>query len=303
MNPEVRILETGQLETPAGQIQHLFVAGRDLFMRRSERFRCLASEHPLGDYLAFLGVLAGAQQEALDQLATLHLPDSRDQQHGRPLLEARSWPRNPVWQEGLSIILEKIDKTDLPPAARMTVNELLQANASSLEEMAENILAGNLAGISPQKLPFVAAALQVYWVHMATTLGEGAFGSLEQGGLCPVCGSYPSAGIVKQSGAGQGLRYLCCSLCASQWHMVRIKCSNCASTQGINHYALEGSDGAVKTESCDECGTYLKLFYLGKDPRMEAMADDLATLALDMLMDAGGKVRGGPNLFFHPGRD
>jgi FdhE protein len=34
---------------------------------------------------------------------------------------------------------------------------------------------------------------------------------------------------------------------------------------------------------------------------MEAMADDLATLALDMLMDSAGKFRGGPNLFFHPG--
>ena len=34
---------------------------------------------------------------------------------------------------------------------------------------------------------------------------------------------------------------------------------------------------------------------------MDAMADDLATLALDMLMDNEGKVRGGPNLFFHPG--
>jgi hypothetical protein len=30
-------------------------------------------------------------------------------------------------------------------------------------------------------------------------------------------------------------------------------------------------------------------------------ADDLATLALDMLMDEAGKARSGPNLFFHPG--
>ncbi|HXY55816.1 MAG TPA: formate dehydrogenase accessory protein FdhE, partial [Nitrospirota bacterium] len=54
-------------------------------------------------------------------------------------------------------------------------------------------------------------------------------------------------------------------------------------------------------ESCNNCNSYLKLFYLAKDSRMEAMADDLATLALDMLMDKEGKMRGGPNLFFHPG--
>jgi len=41
--------------------------------------------------------------------------------------------------------------------------------------------------------------------------------------------------------------------------------------------------------------------YLGKDGGMEAMADDLATLAMDMLMEKEGTVRGGPNLFFHPG--
>lgn len=35
---------------------------------------------------------------------------------------------------------------------------------------------------------------------------------------------------------------------------------------------------------------------------MEAVADDLASLALDMLMDNKGKMRCGPNLFFHPGR-
>ena len=116
-----------------------------------------------------------------------------------------------------------------------------------------------------------------------------------------MCGSHPVAGIVRSGGAEQGLRYLCCSLCASQWHMVRIKCSSCESTHGINHYILEGSNGAVKAESCDDCNSYLKLLYLEKDRQMEAMADDLATLALDMLMDKEGKARSGPNLFFHPG--
>jgi len=31
------------------------------------------------------------------------------------------------------------------------------------------------------------------------------------------------------------------------------------------------------------------------------MADDMATLSLDMLMDEAGMARCGPNLFFHPG--
>jgi len=167
--------------------------------------------------------------------------------------------------------------------------------------MADRILAGELAKVIPQELPFVAAALQVYWLQMATALGESAFGQLEHGGLCPVCGSFPNAGIVRTGGKEQGLRYLCCSLCASQWHMVRIKCSCCEATHGINHYTLEGSNGAVKAESCDSCSSYLKLLYLEKDQQMDALADDLATLALDMLMDREGKARSGANLFIHPG--
>ena len=43
------------------------------------------------------------------------------------------------------------------------------------------------------------------------------------------------------------------------------------------------------------------MFYMEKDNQVEAVADDLASLALDVLMDETGKARGGPNLFFHPG--
>ena len=307
MNTEVRILEPGQMELPVGQIRFLFLPGRDLFACRAERFRLLSRGHPLGDYLAFLALLADAQQNVLNQFPTLPLPDHNEQalcrEHGMPVLGCQSWPRNPAWRRGgLKMILQQMIKAAIPPAASETVAGLMQASETGLEEMADRILAGDLADIPPQELPFVAAALQVYWVKMASSLGEDAFGRLERGGLCPVCGSYPSTGMVSIVGARQGLRYLSCSLCASQWHMVRIKCSNCESTQGINLYALEGSNGAVKAESCDDCNVYLKLLYLEKDPQMEAMADDLATLALDVLMDKEGKARGGPNLFFHPGR-
>ncbi len=306
MNAEGRILKPGQIEAPAGEIRFLFLAGRDLFARRAERFRLLSEGHPLGDYLAFLALLADAQQKALNLFPTLSLPDPKEQalcrDHGMLLLGARSWPRDPAWRGGLTKILQQMGEVALPTTARETVVSLIHASETGLEEMGDRILAGDLGAIPPRELPFVAAALQVYWLQMASALGERAFGRLEQGGICPVCGSYPVAGIVRSGGAEQGLRYLCCSLCASQWHMVRIKCSNCESTNGINHYTLEGSSGAVKAESCDDCSTYLKLLYLEKDGRMEAMADDLASLALDMLMDNEGKARGGPNLFFHPGR-
>jgi len=305
MSGAARILEPGQLEAPAGEIRFLFLAGRDIFARRAERYRQLAPGHSLGEYLDFLALLADAQQGALDRFPAQPLPDSREQAHSReqglPLLATRSWPRDPAWRGALAEILAQLGQAPLPPAAAATVAELRQARESYLEEIADRILGGDLDRVSPQELPFVAAALQVYWVHLASSLEVTATGRHEQGGICPVCGSTPNVGLVNVSGAEQGLRYLCCSLCASQWHMVRIKCSICASTHGINHYIQEGSNSAVKAESCDDCNCYLKLLYLDQDPRMEAVADDLATLSLDLLMDQEGKARGGPNLYFHPG--
>lgn len=305
MNPEARVVEPGQIEAPVGKIRFLSLPSRDLFSRRAERLRFLSKAHSLGDYLAFLAILADAQQDALDQFPPLSLPDPKTQahcrEHGMPLLDARFLQRDPAWRAGLKMILEQMDKAALPAAASKTVVGLMEASEASLEEVADRIVAGDFADVSSQELPFVAAALQVYWVQMASSLKEDAFGRLEKGGLCPVCGSYPSVGIVRSGGPEQGLRYLSCSLCASQWHMVRIKCSNCESTQGIDYFTLEGSNAAVKAESCGGCNVYLKLLYLKKDPQMEATADDLATLALDMLMEREGKARGGPNLFFHPG--
>lgn len=306
MNTDTRILEPGQLETPLGDIRYLFLPHADLFSRRAERLRHLSKGHPLGDYLVFLAVLADAQQKALNEFPTLSLPDANEQasrrEHGTPLLAAMSWPRNPAWRVGLNTILRQMKEAAIPVAAQEAVAGLMRTSDTQLEEMADRILAGDLGNISPQELPFVAAALQVYWVQMASSSREDAFGRLEHGGLCPVCGSHPSIGIVRSGGSEQGLRYLCCSLCASQWHMVRVKCGTCESTHGIDYHILEGSNSAVKAESCGDCNAYLKLLYLGKDLQMEATADDLATLALDMLMDEAGKTRGGPNLFFHPGR-
>ena len=305
MKSENRILEPGQLETPAGEIPFLFLPGKDLFARRAERFRQLSAGHALGGYLSFLALLADAQQEALIDFPLQPLPTPAEQAlshaNGMPLLAAGSWSRNRAWRGALTKILLQMGKAALPPATSETVAGLLRASETRLEEIADRILSGDLDRVSPQELPFIAAALQVYWVHLASSLEATEFGRLGEGGACPVCGVAPNVGMVHSRGAGQGLRYLCCALCSSQWHLVRIKCSTCASTHGINHYILQGSNSAIKAESCEDCNSYLKLLYLEKDPGMEAIADDVATLALDMLMDEEGKARGGPNLLFHPG--
>ncbi len=305
MSGDVRILEPGQLEAPRGEIRFLFLSDRDLFSRRAGRLRHLSKGHSLGDYLNFLALLADAQQDALDQFPALALPDAdvraRCREQGVPLFDTRSWQRDRAWQWGLQMILQEMQGDALPQAAHETITGLMRESDAALEQTAGRILTGELSAVSPHDLPLVSAALQVYWVRMASSMQEDVFGRPEQSGACPVCGSRPNAGIVRGSGPEQGLRYLSCSLCASEWHKVRLTCSSCEATSGLNYYTLEGPDSAVKAESCNDCNTYLKLLYLGKDPQMDATADDLATLGLDLLMAREGKSRGGPNLFFHPG--
>ena len=299
------ILQPGQIEAPAGDIPFLRLPARDsCFKDRAARFRQLASDHKLSDFLAFMADLATAQQAALANFPAVPLPEANQlalcKAHGMPPLAARNWIRAPAWRAALLEIAEAVSART-PKAGQATIARLRGLDADSLEKLATAVLDGRLHDID-QNLelaasPFVAAALQVYWTHLATSLGPAAFGRSDPSNLCPVCASAPLASIVRIGGAEQGLRYLHCSLCSTEWHMVRAKCSNCESTRDITYYGIEGDRGIAKAEACAECGSYLKIFHMDKEPHVEPTADDLATLALDILMDEAGVQRSGPDLF------
>ena len=81
------------------------------------------------------------------------------------------------------------------------------------------------------------------------------------------------------------------------WNYVRIKCTICASTAGISYQELDGGPGTVKAEICDSCKSYVKILYQLKDPALEPVADDVASLGLDLLVRETGYRRGGVNPF------
>ena len=86
----------------------------------------------------------------------------------------------------------------------------------------------------------------------------------------------------------------------------RVTCTSCDTDKGVKYLALQAegaseTDAAARAETCDECKSYLKIFYQEKDPNLDPTVDDLATLALDLLVDEQGYARSGPNLLFHPG--
>jgi FdhE protein len=95
----------------------------------------------------------------------------------------------------------------------------------------------------------------------------------------------------------EGARYAACALCATLWNEVRVKCLVCGSTKGVGLQGIDGQDGTVKAETCDECGSYVKVLYQDKDAGIEPLADDVASLALDQLLSGGEYRRAGVNPF------
>ena len=52
----------------------------------------------------------------------------------------------------------------------------------------------------------------------------------------------------------------------------------------------------MRAECCDDCGHYLKVVQMDKDPHAEPVADDLAGPTLDLLVLQSGKQRHGVKL-------
>lgn len=269
----------------------------ELFSERADRFGVLATSHSLGDWLIFLGHLSRAQHAALQALPALALPDSatleQARTHGMPPLDPALRPAE--WHTVLRQIVTQVSN-DAPPAAQETLKALLAASDESLETLADALLTGEPSSEQAAQLPFVAAALQVAYTKLASLLEVGQLQMLDAHGVCPCCGSLPVASVVRLGAAINNLRYLHCSLCNTEWNVPRATCTACDTDKGVALHEVEGSKGAVRAETCDSCKSYLKIVYQEKDPRVDPVADDLATLALDMLVDEAGYQRSGPNL-------
>ena len=164
-----------------------------------------------------------------------------------------------------------------------------------LEAQADAVLAAQTAAVDVAAAPFLMAALQVYWVDLASRVRVDDIPELDVPGACPTCGTLPVASIVRADPKSQGIRYLHCALCATEWHMVRVKCSHCQTTKGISYQSIEDGSQAIRAECCDTCRTYRKILYQEQDGAVEPVADDLASLALDLLLSDAGYHRASPN--------
>jgi FdhE protein len=143
---------------------------------------------------------------------------------------------------------------------------------------------------------FVAAALQVHFARLAARLDAGALVPVGDG-VCPACGGpLVSSMIVGWSGA-QSARFCACSLCGMLWNYPRVRCTLCGATKGIAYQEIADGPATVKAETCESCHGYVKILHQHKEPTLDPVADDVATLALDLLLRDLGYRRGAVDPF------
>jgi FdhE protein len=255
-----------------------------LFQTRSERFAALAKGHAAAPFLELLAALARGQQEASREI---RIPGAQPLD-GVPLDHAK-WERDPAWRAMLRVVLASCRDVELPPPAREAIDHLRSAGAAELEGLAADVLAGPPRDL--RTAPFIGAALQAYFTQLASGLDAKAVAATKTG--CPACGSPPVASIVLGT---ERVRYLVCSLCAAEWYVPRAQCSICLSGGATSYYSVEGALPGAGAEVCDDCKAYLKVFDLQEAIGADALADDAATLVLDLLVGERGYRRAGVNL-------
>ena len=298
-----RILQPGEIES-LDRIEFPRVRlpqPATLFTERAARLRQKADGHPIADYLRFLAVLVDLQAQAAATVATQPVPEAviaQSLDHGMPVLPAPLRP-DPAWLGVLRQLLAGVlALQELPQALRQNAQALAARGDAELEALAQAFLTDQATPAELAAQPLVMAALQVVYADIASRLDTQRIAYVDPASICPVCGSAPVVSVLRIGGEAGGHRYLHCGLCATEWHMVRVKCSHCESTKGVRYQGIEGGDPAVLAETCDTCHTYRKQVNQEKDPLVEPLADDLASLTLDLLMadTAYARASGNPLL-------
>ncbi|TYK69779.1 formate dehydrogenase accessory protein FdhE [Comamonas sp. Z3] len=295
-----RILQPGEIEAldKTSFPRILLPQVASLFAERAARLRQLAQGNPIADYLQFAAKIVDAQHAAVSQVELQPLDTSsmaRAQQHSMPLLPAAEHI-DPAWHAVLDAMLDTLaGDQGLPEPLQPLITSLRELSRQERDEIALRLLQKEVAARHIGMAPFIMAALQVVFARRAAALQVQDVPYTEPASICPVCASEPVASVIRIGGKLAGHRYAHCGTCACEWHMVRVKCTHCESTKGIHYQGIDGGSEEVLAETCDECGSYRKLVNQEKNPMVEPLADDLASLMLDLLMSETGFQRASAN--------
>jgi len=258
-----------------------------LFNVRARRLRALAAGNPFAAFLDFMAAVADAQDASLAQARPLPPAAAAGFTRAGPLLDRDLILAADDWQEILHLLTDRLGAAAMPEEAAGALRALAARPTAATAECARRVFDRRFAPEEAAEALFMTAALQVAWTRRASAIAPAAVFPRETV-ACPLCGASPVASLVGATGDRQGLRFLVCSLCAAEWRYVRIKCTACGNPKGIAYHGIEGRAGPAKAEACSECNAYSKIVYAEAAVEAEPLADDLASLALDVLMSEGG---------------
>lgn len=271
-----------------------------VLQKRAARLRALAPGHQLESYLGFLADLTDVQLRIQADLPAPEMPApdtvTRAKQHEMPPLDRNGFTPDAAFDATLERLLALAAALEMPAPAREALDRLRAADAGAREVMIRNVLADSVPIEALAEHVFVTAALQVHFARLAQRLDKDALVPVGDG-ACPCCGAPPVASVVVGWPGAVGSRFCACSLCGTLWNYVRARCAVCGSTDKISFQQIDGSDGNIKSENCDVCHSYVKVLYQQTAPALDPVADDVASLGLDLLVREAGYRRGAINPF------
>lgn len=169
----------------------------------------------------------------------------------------------PLVQQALNSLLESIATERVTPEACATA--YLDNNRKGLQQVAEHV------GIPPELLVFLTQQTLGPIIGAYAQQQKHIADSPWQEGYCPVCGSFPSVGLLARKdpnqseylSGGGGQKYLHCSLCSHEWRYKRGTCPACNNSEtGAIEYMHTPDTPWEHIEFCKKCNSYLNTINL-----------------------------------------
>lgn len=276
---------------------------KNTFENRSVRFQELAAAEP-GEWRLYLELLAAvcAAQHKVALRHTFPLPEKHSGATVLPEAAAGEVPAAfyDVFQDLLNEVRGNITHT-----AAAETQRLVALDKPEAEALARRVLTQTGEEADRSAEIWVQAALQIVWTAWAAQLAEDDVPPVEERVHCPCCGTEAVGSVVLIQSDLSGFRYMHCPLCNSRWNALRAKCTSCGDSGGIRIQQVDGASApelppvfsGAHAESCEACRTYRKLYRHDKQQYADPVADDLATLGLDIAVGEAGYERGGANPF------
>jgi FdhE protein len=269
-----------------------------LFRHRATRLRELAASVPsLSGYLLFMAELTERQASIMTAPPANQPAADYERNPGAGHPDSTQALIDVDLGDALTPLLPALLRDFPAPSAAVdqALHRIAEADGVTVNRWVADLRSGRPLPDDIGLLPFIASTLQIELARRAAALQPDELGRTTEPSRCPVCAGWPVASILRTVGETPGLRYLHCGFCASEWLYPRIQCVHCGSGEQIAYHGIEGGDPAVQAETCDACRVYLKRIDRDKSPGADALADDLASLALDVLLNEQGYQRFGFN--------